>query len=289
MKFSQRTGFIPVGKDIQIESIDSDLKNTLWNVFDIFVVGRLKLEKNITVFYRDYLWSEYFKNTIDTAPRTLSQLINHIRNYFFSCQWYELYDFIEFTVFQLGSEHFDNFFEVKGMVSMFNRALKKEASGYRFVNNKIAPIANTEEISEYELAVGQTISYTALKGANIHLRDAMQKLSDRKNPDYRNSIKESISAVESLAKVISNGAKDSLGGALDKIKGKIKLHQSLERGFKQIYGYTSDGDGIRHSLSDEPNCDFDDAKFMLVSCSAFINYLISKSIRVGVDFARADT
>ncbi len=55
-----------------------------------------------------------------------------------------------------------------------------------------------------------------------------------KNPDYRNSIKESISAVESLAKVISNDAKDSLGGALDKIKGKIKLHPSLERGLNKF-------------------------------------------------------
>ncbi len=83
MKFSQRTGLIPVGKDIQIESIDGDLKNALWNVFDSFVVGRLKLEKSITVFMEIILWSEYFKNTIDTLPKAVSQLINYIRNYFF--------------------------------------------------------------------------------------------------------------------------------------------------------------------------------------------------------------
>ena len=67
------------------------------------------------------------------------------------------------------------------------------------------------------------------------------------------------------------------------IKGKLKIHPSLEKGFKAIYGYTSDGDGIRHALSDESNSDFEDAKFMLVSSSAFINYLIAKSNKAGLE------
>ena len=72
---------------------------------------------------------------------------------------------------------------------------------------------------------------------------------------------------------------------MDKIKGRIKIHSALERGFKQIYGYTSDSDGIRHGLMEEPTCDFEDAKFMLVSCSAFINYLIAKSLKAEIEFA----
>jgi len=44
-----------------------------------------------------------------------------------------------------------------------------------------------------------------------------------------------------------------------------------------LYGYTSDSGGIRHALSDEDvTPTFEDAKFMLVSCSAFINYLKAK-------------
>ncbi|AYM99371.1 hypothetical protein [Chryseobacterium sp. 3008163] len=75
-----------------------------------------------------------------------------------------------------------------------------------------------------------------------------------------------------------------MGGALDKIKGKLKIHSALERGFKQIYGYTSDTDGIRHALTEDNNCDFEDAKFMLVSCSAFINYLVIKADKAGITF-----
>jgi hypothetical protein len=47
-----------------------------------------------------------------------------------------------------------------------------------------------------------------------------------------------------------------------------------------LYGYTSDSSGIRHALQDEPNLDFVDAKFMLVACSAFVNYLTDKAASV---------
>ena len=55
------------------------------------------------------------------------------------------------------------------------------------------------------------------------------------------------------------------------------LHPALEKSFKQLYGYTSDSDGIRHALMDIYNCDFEDAKYMIVSSSAFVNYLIVKA------------
>ncbi len=163
-----------------------------------------------------------------------------------------------------------------------NEILEREFSGYRFIDNQISPITNRNEIEEIENAISQSGEFTALRGVNIHLKSALEKLSDKKSPDYRNSIKESISAIESVAKAISENPKDSLGGALDKIKGKIKLHASLERGFKQLYGYTSDSDGIRHALMDDHNCDFEDAKYMLVSSSSFINYLIVKANKAGV-------
>jgi hypothetical protein len=121
-----------------------------------------------------------------------------------------------------------------------------------------------------------------LKGVHKHLESALEKLSDRKNPDYRNSIKESISAVESLCIIISKNPKASLGQALKAIEDKVGLHQALKQGFEKIYGYTSNEGGIRHAMIDESTCDFDDAKYMLVSCSAFINYLIMKASKAGL-------
>ena len=110
----------------------------------------------------------------------------------------------------------------------------------------------------------------------------MDKLSDRKEPDYRNSIKESISAVESIAQLVSKSPGATLGDALKVIDKHVDIHPALKKGFLAIYGYTSDSDGIRHALLDAPTCGFEDAKYMLVSCSAFVNYLIAKATNAGI-------
>lgn len=55
------------------------------------------------------------------------------------------------------------------------------------------------------------------------------------------------------------------------------MHKALKNAFSNLYGYTSDTGGIRHALSeDNLEVTMEDAKFMLVSCSAFINYLKTK-------------
>lgn len=286
MKFSQRIGKTPATKNIQIDSLDEDLKNGLWNGLKLYILDNISKhsqysgETEFDVFC-SILWHHHFKLPIDRIPEYASRSEQFIRDRFYNGQWYETYDLIEFIA-NINSNSFR--FDTEKFKEFCNDIFERDFSGYRFIDNIISPITNQTEINEIEAAIDNSGHFTSLKGVNIHLKSALDKLSDRKNPDYRNSIKESISAIESITKVISENAKDSLGGAIDKIKGKIKLHPALERGFKQLYGYTSDGDGIRHGLMDDPNCDFEDAKYMLVSSSAFINYLIVKSDKAGIKF-----
>lgn len=287
MNFSQRIGITPLTKEIQLESIDDDLRNGLWNIYDTKILQKISdthsYEFNIkpSEYFSNTLWHHFFKRPIDEISDRYYEIKAAIRRYFFSCEWYHVYNFLEFTM-GLKSERQLQEVEWSKLYKEFNYILEREFAGYRFVNKTLSPITNTSEIKELEESLSLSGSFTALKNCNVHLKTALVKLSDRLNPDYRNSIKESISAVESVAKVISGNAKDSLGGALDKIKGKLKIHSALERGFKQIYGYTSDSDGIRHALTEESTCDFEDAKYMLISCSAFINYLIAKANKAGI-------
>lgn len=283
MKFSQRIGKVPAIKQLQIDSLDDDLKNGLWNGIKLLILNNLSKDNRyhdskFNVFCSN-LWHHHYKLPIDTIPQYDSQSEKYIRERFYQGQWYEVYDLLEFLANINSTDLEDYTYSFK---EFCNEIFEREFSGYRFIDDKISPITNESEIKEIENAINQSGNFSSLKGANIHLKSALEKLSDRKTPDYRNSIKESISAIESVAKVISENAKDSLGAALDKIKGKIKLHAALERGFKQLYGYTSDSDGIRHALMDDHNCDFEDAKYMLVSSSAFINYLIVKADKAGI-------
>ncbi|MBD5530778.1 MAG: DUF4145 domain-containing protein [Lachnospiraceae bacterium] len=152
----------------------------------------------------------------------------------------------------------------------FNSIFQQEYVGYRFINRIIVPITDENEIKSIEDAMN-----TQHENINKHLKKAIGLLSDRKNPDYENSIKESISAVEAMCvSIIGKGA--TLGEALKKLeKNGVVIHPSLKSAFEKLYGYTSDAKGIRHAGNiGGASSTFEEAKFMLVSCSAFINYLI---------------
>ena len=116
-----------------------------------------------------------------------------------------------------------------------------------------------------------------LRGAREHLSSALRLLSDRDQPDYRNSIKESISSVESAAAALTGSKKPELKDALRLLETKGRLHPALRGTFERLYGWTSDESGVRHALMEESSLDFSDAYFMLVACSAFVYYLIGKT------------
>jgi hypothetical protein len=151
-----------------------------------------------------------------------------------------------------------------------NRELERERSAYRFVNGHITAITEPVEIQSVEDA---TEFSGTLRAVSQHIETALQFLTDRKNPEYRNSIKESISAVESMCALVTGQEKSDLNAALKILEQKYGLHGALKSAFNSLYGYTSDDDGIRHALLKGDNLTFDDAKFMLVTCSAFVNYL----------------
>ena len=78
------------------------------------------------------------------------------------------------------------------------------------------------------------------------------------------------------------GKSATLGNALKKLKANgIIIHGALDAAFNQLYGYACDADGIRHGGIDFSNAPAEDAKYMLISCSAFVNYLIEKYSKTG--------
>ena len=146
------------------------------------------------------------------------------------------------------------------------------------MNKQIVEITADEEIQSIEEAMSNT---SKLKGVQAHLKTALSLLAI-KNPDFRNSIKESISAVEAISQILTGDEKTTLGAALKTFEEKAILHPALKKSLSSLYGYTSDAEGIRHAMLEEPKLTFNDAKFMLVSCTAFTNYLICKAVEVGI-------
>jgi AbiJ N-terminal domain 4 len=268
MRFSERHGYKPVREAIQLDSMSDDLRNSLWSLLQLHVWndagrGELQYKSNYFQGLCHRLWFSYFKKPIDTLPDYAFQVTQIVRDYFFSCDWYEVYDTVEFIA--------NNYSPGAGQLfSKCNEVLGREVSGYRFVNGLISPITSEAEIEEIDAALAGSSD-----PVRTHLRRALELLSDKANPDYRNSIKESISAVESLVGA-ALGRKGTLGQLIKKMDDEIGLHPALDKAFSSLYGYTSDKDGIRHAIMEQQDIGFDEAKFFLVVCSAFANFVRSK-------------
>jgi hypothetical protein len=269
-------GLKPETKEIQIDSIDIDLRNSLWNLLRIYLFDTVSQQKKYGQSKSDFqllcltIWHNYYKLPIDKIPNMNYECIDYIRSTFFNYSWDEVYDFVEFTC-GISVSNFDN----EDFIEDINKLLISEFSGYRIIGGKICPIISEIEIKEISSAI---IQHTAYEGANIHITNAIAKLSDKKNPDYSNSIKESISALGSIIRLLTG--ESTFGNALKNLSSKgVEIDVNLLKSLEKIYAYTNNKDGgIRHEIVDEyKSPDFDDAKLMLVLCCSYINYIISKS------------
>lgn len=255
-------GIRPFKSLVQTTSIDDDLRTSLWNLLELFYwAQRDTWNERRTELHAlcVHLWFYFFKKPIDEIPDAWADAKEEIRKFFFSSPWYDVYDFVEFVAANGSASKHDAFMEE------CNTILEREVSAYRFVGGLLSPVVSEVEIAELEEALD-----TPLTPVRTHLRRALELLADRQEPDYRNSIKESISAVEAISRVLTGNPKATLGMALKRLTA---LHPALSSAFSALYGYTSDEGGVRHSLVQDSTSSFREAKFMLVACSAFVNYV----------------
>ena len=284
--YSDRNGYNLVCNSIQVDEFDDRtraiLSNTMFNVCDnvfnmtnssgydaiyqnrqYFLKAILSEVFNETNFLKDYIsWKEIF-----------AKIDNVIKNAYAN----EVLDLIEFLsdylYIYLKNDGRGNY--IDQIYSLINNFFERECIGYRFVNGEIICNIDKTEITAIEEA-----SSTQFDGCNAHIQKATHHLYDRDNPDYKNSVKESISAVESICKIIA-GDGATLGDALKVLEKKHSLNKQLKAAFDKLYSYTNAEGGIRHAEGMfESNVTFEEAKFMLVSCCAFVNYLIAEQGKI---------
>ena len=287
MTFSQRIGLIKVRDAIQVDSLDKETRVALWNVISPYLRATQNVIESTTI---QEIWTEVFHQTIDSIPkpRTNSEVglsndelrYRYIKTSFLGGEWNGCLDLVEFLVNDDNRSRWDNqgkgVFDYDDVVAPtsdeYNVILKKYLVGYRLINGLLSRITSEEEIVSIESAIE-----SASTSVKEQLNKALQDLSDREHPHYAKSVESSISAVESQCCILLGDDKVTLGDALKRLERQgVRLHGALKEAWNKLYGFTSDDAGIRHGAILPSDVDQDLAKFMLVACSAFVNYLISK-------------
>lgn len=284
-RFSERIGTKVIPKSIQLESMGEALKNSLWN--EIFF--RYGGERSHWGGLAQALGKDFFKLPVDQVPRYEDEGHKWVRQQYFAASWDVVYDLIEFVVHNVDgvcnpptyrqAYYHDQRWDFLRAVNVI---LERELSGYRFVNGILAPISGPSEVLAIEEAASGSLR-AGIGGAHEHIRSALALLGHKPDPDYRNSIKEAVSAVEAAVNSIAGTNGNGVAAGLTELKAKgVEIHGALDTAMRQLYGFTSDSGGVRHAILDQSTVGYDEAKFMLVACSAFVNFVIAKADVAGL-------
>lgn len=274
--FSERYGYTKPSDVIIREKITPEIQNAICNCFDHLkeAINYVELGYTHSTYpeIEKYVW-EYFLNEKVRALHHKEVIIAFIENK--EKQWYNKLDLIEFTIsylFILANQRKIRTQIPMRFIDALNYEFKRLNFAYRIIDGKIVEITSEEEIITIEEALS-----SSKDNIRTHLNKALELYAQKPIGDFRNSIKESISAVEAFCR--EKTSEDTLGKALNHLESNgIVIPKLLKTAFDKLYAYTNQPDtGIRHALMDETNApQAEEALFMLISCSAFINYLNKK-------------
>lgn len=278
--FSQRHGYQELRSIVQREDLDHETRLLIWNVVAVLreVFREPSYPDGTESTVLSAIWTWDLKEARDERPsddavwRRLKEIIQ-------GGDWWAVFDVIEALADSLDryktptTEHM-----IEVFVEALNGTLEQCLVGYRLIENKIVPIDSAVETSAVVDALESTNTF---EGARHHLNRAIELLADRQSPDYPNSIKESISAVESVCRKVTG--EGTLGAALKKLAtAGVTIHPALESAWSKMYGWTSDADGIRHGGIDAAVVDQSLARYMLATCAAFVSYVIESARKAGL-------
>lgn len=289
MTFSQRMGLVKVRDAIQVGALDNETRVALWNLISPYLIATQHAIDMTTIYE---IWTEIFHQPSDSIPKSnVTSAANlakeelwyrYIRETVLDGQWNICLDLVEYLAKddnrcrwdKQGIGVFDAADVVAPTPDEYNAILKKYMVGYRLVNGFLTSITSEEEICAIESAIER-----AAPSVKEQLNKALQDLSDREHPHYGKSVEAAISAVESQCCILLGKDNVTLGAALKQLETKgIIIHAALKEAFNKLYGYTSSADGVRHGSINPSEVDHDLSMFMLVACSAFVNYLIAKGV-----------
>ena len=269
-RYSERNGYKSVCDTIILRSIPLPVQNAICSCFDrLYIYFKINLGERYYWDLQRYLWTNYLnerEGEYDYGNNLVIELLSG------GCKWYDKFDIIEETLYYL--QHKMNAYApgVNGFDYLkddLNNEFDRLNVGHRIIDEYIVDIVSDSEIASVEEAISQSED-----PVREHFQNALMLYAQRPDPDYRNSIKESISALESYCRIKTG--ESTLGKALKKLENAgIIIHPRLKSAFEQLYAYTNDGDtGIRHALIEgDAVPTHAEAMFMLVSCTALVNYL----------------
>lgn len=270
LTFEQREGLAPLPQQLALGEIDQAVKAALWFVVSKYIDAN-SIENNwgedCVNDYLEKIAQRHFVTVqhgyIDDFSEETVEIKKNWKKYFSANAIYG--KTLGFTEWLVRADQ-----NRSSLAASVERTLVETRCAYRLIDRyTIAPVASEEEATAYKLALS-TLEVANQPGARKHLLEAGSYLSQGK---YVESVRESIHGIEGLLRNLTGHSKFSK--AVAQIATERQLHESFKLALNNLYGYSSDEEGIRHPLLSKGDARVteQDALFMLGVCAAFITYL----------------
>jgi hypothetical protein len=280
LTFEQAEGAEPLPSQLKLKQVSRELRARLWAVFlNLLQEGtsvgdhfdHREVQDPFLTLLHDWHVTRCFE-AADEFTSSFDYWFEELKTVFMEGDYLRIFGFVQWVLRHEAKPY--------RLELEIDDVLRESRAAYAiFEGDTIIPVGSDAERETLARAFAD-LAASEFHGAHAHLRNAGSELTAGK---YGPSIRESIHAVEAVARVLEPKAK-TLPPALSKLEKSARLHPALRNGFSNLYGFTSDEDGIRHALLDEPVAQVDetDALYMLGSCAAFVSYLINKARQAGL-------
>lgn len=280
LTFSQAEGIDPLPQPATLGELSENARILLWEtVYNSLRKSCRQEDYTLKYILRDpwlsILYQYHVLHLFRPADEFVSYLSVHssdIKKLILHREYNRIFDFLQFVLRNQFAP--DKFRESIAYIL-------KEYTAYTIIDDgpSIVPIALPEQRKSIEEAF-EALTAGPFEAAQKHLRKSAEHIN---SSDWAGSIRESVHAVESVARRLNADASMSLTPALDALSNKISIHPAFKKGIESFYGYASDEDGIRHAgIEKDADVDMEDAVFMFGACASFAAYLVNKARKAGL-------
>ncbi len=187
-----------------------------------------------------------------------------------NCDWWQFYDVCE--VLWQGLEGKG---ERDRLSNEINILFREEHLGFELRDGKVEKTGSAFTDARVKEA-RYLLKEPEFKGADQHFEKALKALNTRPNPDVENCIKDAVSAIESVGRIIVNDDKALLSDVIKSMTRNEIIPKPLDEAIQKVYAYRGDQPGVAHGLVGKSKVTIDEAEFVLAMSAAIIIYLVKK-------------
>jgi len=165
-------------------------------------------------------------------------------------------------------------------LSAVTQLFAEERLGFELRNGAIEKVGSGYIDAQIEEA-RYLLKEPEFKGADKHFEKAIKAVNVRPNPDVENCIKDAVSAIESVGRIIVNDDKAMLSDIIKIMVRKGVIPKLLGETMQKVYAYRGDEPGVAHGLVGDSKVTRDEAECVLAVSAAIIIYLVNKREKMG--------